>query len=348
MAVQMCCNYNMPIVTMAAITTAAATPDACFKHAGPQAFATGVQQNGSCGYCQSSGILSVCEADTAGFVASSVQYPGRVNKSGCVGKWCLACKGSGVLSPPTGSTIYVSSECGYFMNMSSSPSLMPVPVEFSSELHNVTFEIGPSGMEYTVSNISGPLTLVGHTVARGGPIHFITSQYKQCPMKITNDYNSLQLESLITSSVAVEGDAECGIAVMPRLTTTSVVASITMNGVSHTGPSDHIFYSIATANIGGTINTNWKRNTAVVLDRSQVHRLDLVSDEWQHILNLSAYLSIFGTEYEIAYYHDGERTIPSPPWQGYLAQLNRKLAPVAAVVVYALTRVAIADKEKRD
>tara|TARA_B110000971_G_scaffold98205_1_gene101033 strand:+ start:205 stop:531 length:327 start_codon:yes stop_codon:yes gene_type:complete len=104
---------------------------------------------------------------------------------------------------------------------------------------------------------------------------------------------------------------------------------------------------VATANVAGTIVSTAPANTAIMLDRSHTHRVVFApTTHWEHVVNLSAYLAVFGAEYEIEYFHDGERTVPSPVWVGKLAAANRMLWPVAAVFAVVIGRSAVLTHKK--
>jgi hypothetical protein len=314
------------MVAMLAIASPDATMDTCSQHAGPRAFASGVLSNGSCGYCSTSGALEAC-AD--GLVVGTVAYPGRANRSGCVGRWCLSC--GPPIHPPPGAVVFVSPHCGFFDDAAGG---VAPHADLRGALVNVSIVVAAVGVR-----LNGSLTLAGACSVVGGPLH-IAADPPGCGVRLTNTPGHKTIATVVESVVHVTG-GECGVSVGAAHWATGVVGTITIGSV-RPGPSQRgPFFALATANVAGTVVSTSPANTAIMLDRSHTHRMAFDPPKnWAHVANLSAYLAVFGAEYEIEYFHDGERSIPTPPWVGKLAAANRMLWPVAAVFAVVIGRSA--------
>lgn len=328
MVVFLCCPGGAGLVAMIAIASRDATTDSCRVHAGPRAYATGVLANGTCAYCSTAGTVGAC---TDGLVAGTVAYPGRTNRSGCEGRWCLSC---GLpVHPPPGAEVYLSPQCGFFDDAAGGP---PAVADLRGPLINVSLIVAAAG-----ARLNSTLTLAGASSVVGGPLH-ITASPPGCGVRLTNTPGHTAIVASIGSRLHVTGP-ECGVSVTPAHFATGVVATATVGsiraGPTQTGP----FFSVATANVAGHLSTTDPGNTAVLLDRSHTHRMAFpnVPQRWASVVNLSAYLAVFGAEYEIAYFHDGERDLATPAWVDRLAAANRVLAPVAGIFAIAMLRAAV-------
>ena len=318
MVVNLCCPGGAAFVAMLAIASRDATSTTCNVHAGPRAFATGVLFNGSCAYCTNAGTVETC---SEGMLPGTIAYPGEADRSGCTGRWCLSC--GQPFRPPPGATIFVSSNCGFFDDAGGGP---PTVAVLPAPLINVTLVVGAAGVRLNAS-----LELSGNCQVVGGPIHVDTSG---CGVILTNTPGHTTINTTIESTIYTSA-SECGVSVAPAHYAVGVTADVTVGSiVSPRSP----FFGVATANVAGTIVAT-VNSTSIMLDRSHTHRIRF-DGPWD-VTNLSAYLAVFGAEYEIAYFHDGARTIAAPPWVGKLAAANKILAPIAAVVTIAILRMVV-------
>lgn len=313
------------LTAMLAVASRNATAESCSAHAGPRAFVTGVLGNGSCGYCTTSGALVPC---TAGLVPGTLEYPGHTNRSGCLGRWCLSCGGE--IDPPPGAEIFVSGHCGFFDDAPGGPAAV---LDLRGPLVNVSLVVAAAG-----ARVNGSLTLAGTVSVAGGALHIQASPPPGCGLRLTNTPGHTTINASIASPLFV-AQSDCGVSVTPAHWATGVTGAVAVGlvrpGPEQTGP----FFSMAVANVAGEMSTTDPGNTAVMLDRSHTHRVSF-SPQWAHIVNLSTYLSVFGAEYEIEYFHDGARVIPKPAWVGKLAAANRFMAPIALVFLLVLGRSA--------
>jgi hypothetical protein len=327
MAVQLCCPGGAALVLMLAIASRDATSDSCRVHSGPRAYATGVLANGSCAYCTTAGTVQPC---SSGMQSGTVAYPGRTNRSGCVGRWCLSC--GGPIHPPPGSSVYLSPQCGFFDD---SVGDRPALADLRGPLVNVSLIVAAAGIR-----LNQTLTLAGTSSVVGGPLH-ISSPPPGCGVQLTNTPGHTTIKATIGSGLRVTGP-ECGVSVAPAHFGVGIIATVSVGSIRPGPFQNGPFFSVAAANVAGAISTTAPDNTAVLLDRSYTHRVAFPSNpqNWSHVVNLSAYLAVFGASYEIAYYHDGQRTIPTPAWVDRLAAANKVLAPIAAIVAIGILRSA--------
>jgi hypothetical protein len=321
---------------MLAIASRDATTDSCSTHAGPRAYATGVLANGSCAYCTTAGTVQTC---SSGMQSGTVTYPGRTNRSGCVGRWCLSC--GGPIHPPPGTTVYLSPACGFFDD---SVGDRPAAADLRGPLVNISLVVAASGIR-----LNQTLTLAGTSSVVGGPLH-IAAIPPGCGVQLTNTPGHTTISTKIDSALRVT-DSECGVSIAPAHFGVGVVATVTVDSIRPGPYQSGPFFSVAAANVAGAISTTAPGNSAVLLDRSYTHRASFPANpqNWSSVVNLSAYLAVFGASYEIAYYHDGQRTLPTPPWVDRLAAANKVLAPIAAIVAIGILRgAAVAPKAHVD
>lgn len=288
----------------------------CRHLCGPSCYAYGpmMTMNGTnqyCGTCSMPLIKQPCDVPNRTFDMRHVKVSDNNNyvANTCVGQTCVVCNGSAPLNTknnqiPANATIYVTHACKHFTN-SGPPSTIHITV--SNPLPPVTIWIQKGDTLVTNQlTVSGSLKILS---AADATLHIQTKNTNnnnedECALSVTSTDPKVTVEVVIKPLLYITGAAVCGLGLYPSGTRTHLLkATASLTKVAFANVSQP--YIAAIANVIGSMSIAQRSVGKVLLletaDGSMhIHNAD--------VLSLSSMMSVFGRNYEIEYYNDGNLT----------------------------------------
>ena len=325
MSTLLCCSAAFSVLYNG--SSIVQTPQTCGSLCGIDCFYSGLNPSGACLGC--SDDLRKCSSDdnsTFAILRSTVVNKTTVPRNGCGrNRKCLLCNNTRITEPfPADSKIYFSSSCNSVVNPESPETIhvyytLPNAIvnsevymqsNLNTVLHVDTLPLQFSGKTTFKSDSPASLTVKTPENNCTGLTAVRVSPFPSTGKRVTFTASSLEL--------TVPSTCECGISVSSlqaaneKSTKVSFsIAEVSVDGVLNTSLST--FFPVAAANVGGSITINQLENATsdkVISLASQFATLSISVGQSPipkaNLVDLSKMMSVFGSFYEIEFYHNGQ------------------------------------------
>jgi hypothetical protein len=185
--------------------------------------------------------------------------------------------------------------------------------------------------------LDGPLAVVGGVSILGtGLLTVPTTNRSDCAVHATNVGTPYaeRIEVYTNAPLQVTGPGECGVAIVGKFLSHHVSAGANLARITGTVLP---FYALAAANVAGSLETD-EHITVIILEIDPLVRFH--TPQVVQTVNLSRILGVFGTSYEIAYYHDGTTSLPTTWFEDLIDNHTYAIAIYAITVYVALFRIS--------
>ena len=279
---------------------------------------SGLTQDGFCVGCPTTPGNCDTADDPRGIRVDTLVHTAKKRRDGCSHSSCLFCDGSSVDVIPLGAQVFFSANC--FSYDPSTAATIKVQYTSPSPIIDATFTAHQNSLvELVVPRL--PLHFMGTTAFKGrqytftgdpprmgSPCGIVASPY---PPSAT----SLSFDAADTTFKVK--DTYCGLAIASLKNTNAarnVVVEVDVNKIEVDANNEtfHHPFAIAIANVGGTVNVHNQQNTdheAVLIMPSPYAPYLTINNEAPdriEVVNLTAILNVFGSHYEVEFYHDGQ------------------------------------------
>ena len=284
------------------------SPQECSTYCNVDCMYSGSYKN-ACYGCLSE--LTTCGVNTTRFVSQTVVNRTRASTSGCGAQTCLLCDETRIDSIPANGKLFFSSSCTGFRDAN---EITPINVYFTgsslvkptiSIAKNVVVNFHVNNLPFTIQggadfkcesmcdfNITAPTPC---TATQPTAISFVP--YPKTAKTMNVAASNVQFH--------VPAQCECGISM-----TSSVAVSAdrytTVDGAFYSVANNNgitPFYSVAAGNVAGTVVMG-NVNENIILLSSQYAAVTTNVNETR-VINVGKLMSVFGSFYEIEFYHDG-------------------------------------------
>lgn len=328
------------VLAMVNMTTLPTYTDAtCKPHCGPTCYGYGnaVSQyvpgfSLGCAWCMSPVEKAACSNASAYAFSSIVRTPTAAdNVPSCTGQTCVLCNNASLDMVPKNAFVYITPSCGHFDAHSTNGSTIVLDVGTQTHTGGLTLFVQDN--DTVILQGEQPLSVHDTFAVKGGGI---------VAMQIASGYSAIVVESKrkrkssidIKARMEIGGVSDCAVTYFSDIPAKDIDGSLTFaSSVTFTHNIAPV-YLAAVANVIGKMSmvsaNNLKNASVMVLD---VNGGAFAVPRNVPVISVSKLLAVFGTEYEIAYFNDGDLAEAA-----LFTTANKVLLPLSIALVYLYWR----------
>jgi hypothetical protein len=311
-----CCPADL-LLKLSTTMAVVHTPQSCAKLCGIDCTYSGLTQDGVCVGCPTTPGGCDVDDDPNGITVDSLVHTAKTRRDGCSHSSCLFCDGSTVGAIPIGAHVFFSANC--FSYDPTTPALINVQYTVADPIIDATF-VAHALSHVTIQVPRLPLHFKGTTSFKGRQ-YTITGQPPNTEVPcgiIASPYppSATTLEFDAADTIFRVLNTHCGLVVASLKTTNAarnIAVKVNVDQIAvHPDNTTGHPVALAVANVGGVVNIHNQHNAdheAVLIMPSPYAPFLVVNranPDLIELVNLTAILSVFGSYYEVEFYHDGQ------------------------------------------
>lgn len=330
-----CCV--LAVVNMTTLPTY--TDATCKPHCGPTCYGYGnaVSQyvpgfSLGCAWCMSPVEKQAC-SNASAYAFSSIEITPTVadNVPKCIGQTCTLCNNASLDMVPNGAFVYITPSCGHFDPHSTNGSTVVLDVGTQTHTGGLTLFVRDN--DTVILRGEKALSVHDTFAIKGGGI---------VAMQIASGYSAIVVESKrkrkssidIEARIEIGGVSDCALTYFSDIPAKDIDGALTFKSSVTFAHNISPVYLAAVANVVGKMSMspadNLKGASVMVLD---VNGGTFAVPSKIPVISVSKLLAVFGTEYEIAYFNDGNLAE-----EALFTTANKVLLPLSIALVYLYWR----------